>query len=1348
MENKNIKILAIDDNIDNLITIKALIIDSFPNAQVATALSGIEGIELAGNFNPDVILLDVVMPGMDGFEVCEQIKNSPYLCDIPIVFVTALKEDKESRIRGLEVGAEAFLAKPIDVSELTAQIRAMLKIKDSNFLRRDENFRLAALITERTRELEQTHKATLNLLEDLRNENENRRRTEEELRRSEDRLKRAELASGSGNWELWLDEQNVYTSYGTSHVFGVTQQDFKTAEFRKFVLPEFHPVIHKALTELTSQNKTYNIEYKIKRADNNEIRHIHELATYNVEKNRVFGVIQDITEQKKMEEALMESEALHRAVLNSTPDNIIITDTQGKVLMISPSILTTYGYSSMDDIIGTNIKNYTHPNDLPRVNENMQKMLNGMHTGPHEYRSIKKDGTVFDLEVKGGTIRDQDDKISKLVFIGRDITERKKSEIKLIKSETEFRTVWENSASGLRLTDEEGMIIRVNDAYCKIFGKSPEELIGASLGDIYPENQREHKVKKHQENFRNRNFKLHVEKEVNLWNGEKKWVQIESSFLDIEGDKPLLLGIFTEITERKIAEDKIRHLTRLYALLGQVNQSIVRTNDPDKLLQKICDVAIEFGEFKMAWIGKYDNESSRISVLHGSGYTDGYLDADGIIIKNINSGFGPTTEAIKSNNIVCSNNIAQDNLMSKSRDEALKRGYKSLAVIPIHRQNEIFGTLNLYASEINFFNTDEQKLLLEIAEDISYALNVIDAEQIRKQAEENLIESENRYNSFVNNNVDMIFVKDENRRYLIANQAMANFFNKNIKQILNKTDNEIADNQQIAPCASSDHEALKSDKAVFSIEKLGERYFESTKFRMPLKNGKIGIGGILHDITNRRNSEKALEESRLELKAIYDNAPVMLCVLDENKEVLFQNNEFKNFVARSDEKIESKLIGEIVGCINTLNNARCGEGAGCNDCVLHDAIEKSFTEQTGQRNFEYKSNLLIQGERRDVYLLGSTAFIHTAGKNKLLITLYDITSRKNAEEALQKSEMFLRTFIDNTPFQIWARDDNNIGIMENKLMIREFGSIIGKKPTEDKNIEPEIAQLWEKQNDRVINGELINEEIEYTIRGKKIHFQQIIFPVYVNDKVVAIAGFDIDITDRIQAQQALRESQLQLKDFAAHLQNIREEERVVLAREIHDELGQILVAIKIDLGLLGIKAEKYIRDEASAEFMEHFNRLSGQVNNTIKTARRIMSNLRPEVLDILGFVDAVKSYLNTFSERHKIKCSFESEIADFNIDSQHSVALFRIIQESLNNTAKHAFASEIVIHLGFISDSRVFIEVIDNGKGFDISQKKRSDSYGIIGMKERAYLIDADFQIISEAGKGTTIRIEIPYTIK
>jgi len=206
MENKCLTIVAIDDNKDNLVVLKAFMKDAIPSATVFTATNGKNGIELALEKNPDVILLDILMPEMDGFEVCRQLKKDPRLLHIPVVFLTALKDDKKSRIRALETGGEGFITKPFEEAELVAQIRAMAKIKAANEQQWREKEGLTVLVADRTsrleqelaerkkteqelievnRALEENKTALLNLLEDLNEEVKARKLNEQALAESE-----------------------------------------------------------------------------------------------------------------------------------------------------------------------------------------------------------------------------------------------------------------------------------------------------------------------------------------------------------------------------------------------------------------------------------------------------------------------------------------------------------------------------------------------------------------------------------------------------------------------------------------------------------------------------------------------------------------------------------------------------------------------------------------------------------------------------------------------------------------------------------------------------------------------------------------------------------------------------------------------------------------------------------------------------------------------------------------------------------------------------------------------------------------------------------------------------------
>ncbi len=172
------KVLVIDDKQDNLTSIKALIQNYLPDCKVITALSGQAGIELAGKELPDTILLDIIMPGMDGYAVCSELKKNAETKHIPVIIITAIKTDAESRIRGLENGADAFLSKPIDPSELAAQVNVMLRIKAVEDELKQEKRDLERIVSERTTELRNSY-------EDLKLEIEERKQAEEALKNSE-----------------------------------------------------------------------------------------------------------------------------------------------------------------------------------------------------------------------------------------------------------------------------------------------------------------------------------------------------------------------------------------------------------------------------------------------------------------------------------------------------------------------------------------------------------------------------------------------------------------------------------------------------------------------------------------------------------------------------------------------------------------------------------------------------------------------------------------------------------------------------------------------------------------------------------------------------------------------------------------------------------------------------------------------------------------------------------------------------------------------------------------------------------------------------------------------------------
>ena len=212
----------------------------------------------------------------------------------------------------------------------------------------------------------------------------------------------------------------------------------------------------------------------------------------------------------------------------------------------------------------------------------------------------------------------------------------------------------------------------------------------------------------------------------------------------------------------------------------------------------------------------------------------------------------------------------------------------------------------------------------------------------------------------------------------------------------------------------------------------------------------------------------------------------------------------------------------------------------------------------------------------------------------------------------------------------------------------------------------------------------------------------------------------------------------QLRALTAQLQVIREEERSRVAREIHDELGQALTAIKLDMNSLlrAVPADKEVEAQRGKSILK-------LLDETIQSVRRIATELRPGVLDELGLVAAVEWAAEEFQARTGTKCRLSLPDVEIAIDAERATALFRIFQETLTNVARHAHATEVNVRIAK-QDGGLTLEVHDNGKGISQEQYATSRSLGILGMRERALLLGGELNICGAPGKGTTVSVRIP----
>ncbi|WP_136810314.1 PAS domain-containing sensor histidine kinase [Desulfosediminicola flagellatus] len=240
-------------------------------------------------------------------------------------------------------------------------------------------------------------------------------------------------------------------------------------------------------------------------------------------------------------------------------------------------------------------------------------------------------------------------------------------------------------------------------------------------------------------------------------------------------------------------------------------------------------------------------------------------------------------------------------------------------------------------------------------------------------------------------------------------------------------------------------------------------------------------------------------------------------------------------------------------------------------------------------------------------------------------------------------------------------------------------------------------------------------------------------------KLVGIVEDFKDISERKSTEQALRRSHEQLRNVISHIEMVREEERRGMAREIHDELGQALTCLKMDVHWL----TGHLSNE-DENIYEKLHIVNQQIDATVHTVQRISSELRPRLLDDLGLSAAIEWQAGRLRDRLGITIEIISEPENINLSEACSITIFRIFQEALTNIARHAEATRVEIVLNQ-NEGQVTLTVSDNGKGISRGAMSNANSLGLLGMHERACLLDGLLEIQSEPGQGTTVLLNIPY---
>jgi two-component system sensor histidine kinase UhpB len=365
------------------------------------------------------------------------------------------------------------------------------------------------------------------------------------------------------------------------------------------------------------------------------------------------------------------------------------------------------------------------------------------------------------------------------------------------------------------------------------------------------------------------------------------------------------------------------------------------------------------------------------------------------------------------------------------------------------------------------------------------------------------------------------------------------------------------------------------------------------------------------------------------------------------------------------------------------------------------------------------------------------------GKHRFWLSVVrDITERKRAEEALRASEQRYRELFENALDIVFTHD-----LQGNFLSLNGAGEQISGYTCAEFtriNVLQILAPEYVEEGRRVVEGLAagrepgIGEWETVAKNGHRVWLEASLRLVRRNGKPVEVQGIARDITERKRAEEQLRDYLAQLHALAARLQSAREEERARVAREIHDELGQNLTAIKIDLTSIFRKLGENAKPLSGAT--ESILKL---VDQTIRTVRRIATELRPGILDDLGLTAAIEWATEEFQARTGIKCQVDLPEEHIVLDRERTTAIFRIFQETLTNVARHSAATELQVRL-FRQNASTILEVQDNGVGIQPQHLTSPASLGISGMRERALLLHGQFEIAGRPAGGTRVLVRIP----
>lgn len=518
------------------------------------------------------------------------------------------------------------------------------------------------------------------------------------------------------------------------------------------------------------------------------------------------------------------------------------------------------------------------------------------------------------------------------------------------------------------------------------------------------------------------------------------------------------------------------------------------------------------------------------------------------------------------------------------------------------------------------------------------------------------------------------------------------------------------------------HRAMQTQQYTYQEEYYPplDEWFENHIYPSP-----DGVSIFFRNISDRKKAQILLAESEEKYRVIIETAQEGVWMIDKNNNTVYTNSHMAEMLGYT--------RGEMLH--HPLFNFMDEEGK----TLAEQNIERRRNGITEQHEFKF-----IKKTGESVWTLLETSPIFKDGKYEGAVAMVmNITERKKAEKELIDSEVKYKHLFESNPMPMWVLDLETYNFLAvNEAALKHYGYTkdeflqLGAKGIRPENEVQRFLELNRSNYNALHNSGIWRHKKR---DGSLIEVEIFAYNIQYEGKKASLVLAN-DVTERLHSEKLLKQSFEDIRRLASHLQHIREEERKRIGREIHDELGQQLTAIKMDV----VWIDKKIPAEQEP-IKEKLKNMVQLLDGSNLSVRKILKELRVDLLDSYGIVEALEWQARQFTTNTGVPVTLSNNTVDGVLPAPVTNCLYRVFQEALTNITKYANATVVTCRLEY-SKTAISLSVNDNGNGFDKETVKSKQSFGLLGIQERVSSLNGSFELNTAPGKGTTLLINLPIT--